>query len=325
MQSNFKTENPRVGSSIDSNRLRAILAPSGRTACVLIRFANRSAPGHHIRSVQSERSSQLPARFQVGGSARRSVISPDARGRALDCLSRFGERLRDIHAHRVRAAGTSTIRRAHEDTGFMGEAEEALGHPIEIVSGLEEARLIYKGVTHSLPPTDGLRLVMDIGGGSTELILGQGPTPRALESLHLGCVSMTERFFPDGRMVVSTHGGDIWIISGIDGDLSDLRWKRHAAGLYEPFGLQVIDGLVYVTCKDRLTRLHDYNGDGEADFYESFSADDDVSIWFHAFNFDLQRDSEGNLYYAKAGQYTSYKLPGSIIKVSATGKDMVGA
>ena len=74
--------------------------------------------------------------------------------------------------------------------------------------------------------------------------------------------------------------------------------------MYEPFGLQVIDGLVYVTCKDRLTRLHDLNDDGEADFYESFSADDDVSTFFHAFNFDLQRDTQGNLYYAKSGQYT---------------------
>jgi len=127
-------------------------------------------------------------------------ISPDARQRAIDCLSRFGERLRDMHANSVRAAGTSTIRRAREDTTFMVEAETALGHPIEIVSGLEEARLIYNGVTHSLPPTDGLRLVMDIGGGSTELILGQGPVPRALESLHMGCVSMTERFFPNGEI-----------------------------------------------------------------------------------------------------------------------------
>jgi exopolyphosphatase/guanosine-5'-triphosphate,3'-diphosphate pyrophosphatase len=134
------------------------------------------------------------------GLSDKGVISPDARARALDCLSRFGERLRDIHAHRVRAAGTSTIRRAHEDTGFMSEAEAALGHPIEVVSGLEEARLIYNGVTHSLPPTEGLRLVMDIGGGSTELILGQGPKPLALESLHLGCVSMTERYFPGGRI-----------------------------------------------------------------------------------------------------------------------------
>lgn len=127
-------------------------------------------------------------------------IAPAARSRALECLSKFGERLRDMHAASVRAAGTSTLRRAREDTGFMAEAEAALGHPIEIISGLEEARLIYKGVTHSSPPTDGLRLVMDIGGGSTELILGQGATPRSLESVHLGCVSMTERFFPGGRI-----------------------------------------------------------------------------------------------------------------------------
>jgi len=127
-------------------------------------------------------------------------LSPVARARAVDCLSRFGERLRDMRAASVRAAGTSTIRRAREDTGFMAEAESALGHPIEVISGLEEARLIYNGVTHSLPPHDGLRLVLDIGGGSTELILGQGAEPRALESVHLGCVSMTERFFGDGSI-----------------------------------------------------------------------------------------------------------------------------
>ncbi|MDH3621671.1 MAG: exopolyphosphatase [Gammaproteobacteria bacterium] len=127
-------------------------------------------------------------------------ISPDARKRAIDCLSRFGERLREMKADSVRAAGTSTIRRAREDTNFMVEAEAALGHPIEIISGIEEARLIYNGVAHSLPPTDGLRLVMDIGGGSTELILGQAAQPKALESTHMGCVSMTERFFPAGEI-----------------------------------------------------------------------------------------------------------------------------
>ena len=127
-------------------------------------------------------------------------LSADARDRALDCLSRFGERLRDMHAASVRAAGTSTIRRAREDTGFMTDAEAALGHPIEIISGLEEARLIFNGVTHSLPPHEGLRLVLDIGGGSTELILGQGTEPRALESVHLGCVAMTERFFAGGKI-----------------------------------------------------------------------------------------------------------------------------
>lgn len=127
-------------------------------------------------------------------------------------------------------------------------------------------------------------------------------------------------FFPDGRLAVATVGGDVWIVSGVDDDLLNIRWKRFAGGMYEPFGIKVVDGLIYVTCKDRLTRLHDLNDDGEADFYESFSADTDVSTFFHAFNFDLQTDSKGNFYYAKSGQYTDYRLPGAIIKLSPDGK-----
>lgn len=134
------------------------------------------------------------------GLTKKGDISAVARERALLCLSRFGERLREVNVGNVRAAGTSTLRRAREDAGFLVEAEAALGHPIDIISGMEEARLIYKGVTHSLPLHDGHRIVMDIGGGSTELILGKGPAPKALESLHLGCVSMTERYFRDGHL-----------------------------------------------------------------------------------------------------------------------------
>ena len=129
-------------------------------------------------------------------------IQPAARTRALDCLSRFGERLHDMHASSVRSAGTSTLRRARDSVEFRVAAEQALGHPIDVISGLEEARLIYSGVTHSLPPNDGLRLVMDIGGGSTELILGQGPIPRSVESLRLGCVFITEAFFTKGKITM---------------------------------------------------------------------------------------------------------------------------
>jgi exopolyphosphatase/guanosine-5'-triphosphate,3'-diphosphate pyrophosphatase len=127
-------------------------------------------------------------------------LTEPARRRALDCLSRFGERLRDMQASNVRTAGTSALRRAADSGDFRAEAEQALGHPIEVISGIEEARLIYNGVFHSMPKTTGLRLVLDIGGGSTELILGQGDTPQALESLHMGCVVMTETFFADGRL-----------------------------------------------------------------------------------------------------------------------------
>lgn len=131
-------------------------------------------------------------------------ITAPARLRALDSLSRFGERLRDMHASNVRAAGTSTLRRAKDSQQFCRAAEHALRHPIEIISGLEEARLIYSGVVNSTPANEGLRLVFDIGGGSTELILGQAMRPKALESMHMGCVVMTERHFPDG--VLSRRG-----------------------------------------------------------------------------------------------------------------------
>lgn len=127
-------------------------------------------------------------------------------------------------------------------------------------------------------------------------------------------------FFPDGRMVVATYGGDIWIVSGVDDDLLELRWKRFAGGLYEPFGVKVVDGDIYVTCKDRVTRLHDRNRDGEADFYETFSPETDVSVNFHAFNFDLQTDSRGNFYYAKSGHGADFALPGAVIEISPDGE-----
>jgi len=128
-------------------------------------------------------------------------------------------------------------------------------------------------------------------------------------------------FFKDGRMVVTTYGGDVWVVSGVDQELLDLRWKRFAGGLYEPMGVKVIDDQIYVTCKDRITRLWDYNQDGEADFYESFAADPDVSVNFHAFNFDLQVDDDGNFYYAKSGHGADTDLPGVIYKLSPDGKD----
>ena len=128
----------------------------------------------------------------------KGALTEPAKLRALECLSRFGERLRDMRASSVRTAGTSTLRRASDSNAFRKEAEQALGFPIDVISGIEEARLIYNGVTHSLPPTDGLRLVLDIGGGSTELILGKAAKPSALESLNMGCVVMTEKYFVNG-------------------------------------------------------------------------------------------------------------------------------
>ncbi|MCA9061606.1 MAG: c-type cytochrome [Planctomycetaceae bacterium] len=126
-------------------------------------------------------------------------------------------------------------------------------------------------------------------------------------------------FFPDGRCVVTTHGGDVWIVSGIDRDLNKVTWKRFTAGLFEPFGVRVVDNQIYVTCRDGIKRLHDFNGDDEADFIEAFWVDDDVSSSFHAYNFDLQTDAAGNFYFAKAGQYTQHHRPGTIMRVPPEG------
>jgi len=120
--------------------------------------------------------------------------------RALSCLERFGQRLRDMRAASVRVVGTNALRIARRKQAFLERAREALGHPIEIISGMEEARLIYSGVAHTLPAEPGRRLVVDIGGGSTELAIGEGYEPQLLESLKLGCVSLSQRFFADERL-----------------------------------------------------------------------------------------------------------------------------
>lgn len=125
-------------------------------------------------------------------------LSRDATTRALACLERFGQRLRDVKARRVRVVGTNTLRKAKRKGAFLDRAREALGHPIEIISGVEEARLIYHGVARTTPSQGGHRLVVDIGGGSTELIVGEGLAARRLESLYIGCVSMMEEHFADG-------------------------------------------------------------------------------------------------------------------------------
>ena len=128
------------------------------------------------------------------------TLSADAWDRALESLSRMGQRLKPLPHHAVRAVGTNTMRQIRDGGAFLQAAADALGHPVEIIGGREEARLIYLGVAHGLAGGDETRLVVDIGGGSTECILGEGSEPRERESLYMGCVSMTMRYFADGRI-----------------------------------------------------------------------------------------------------------------------------
>ena len=118
--------------------------------------------------------------------------------RALDALRRFSDRLRGFPAEAVRVVGTNALRVAKNSRQFLAEAKEALGFPIEIIAGREEARLIYLGVAHSLPLGRDKRLVMDIGGGSTEFIIGIGVQPELMDSLYMGCVSYSLKYFADG-------------------------------------------------------------------------------------------------------------------------------
>jgi exopolyphosphatase/guanosine-5'-triphosphate,3'-diphosphate pyrophosphatase len=134
------------------------------------------------------------------GLGKDKMLDADSIQRALACLKQFGERLRGLDPHAVRAVATNTFRVAKNAPQLLEAAQEALGFPIEIIAGREEARMIFVGVSHSLPFTEQKRMVMDIGGGSTEFIIGQGFEPQEMESLYMGCVSYSMRFFGDGRV-----------------------------------------------------------------------------------------------------------------------------
>ncbi len=142
---------------------------------------------------------RLREMVQLGtGLNKKNQLSEDVQHRAIECLQRFGQRLRDMPPGSVRAVGTNTLRLAQNARGFLSAAQQALGHPIEIIGGGEEARLIYLGVAHSLADDAGRRLVIDIGGGSTEFIIGERFEPLHMESLEMGCVNSSLRHFPNG-------------------------------------------------------------------------------------------------------------------------------
>ena len=126
------------------------------------------------------------------------TLDQDARERAMACFARFGERLSSFKLGSVRAVGTNTLRKAKKTEGFIEEAESLLGHRIHIISGVEEARLIHLGVIHNIDLADERHLVIDIGGGSTEFIIGESAEPLYLESLYMGCVSFSEKYFKNG-------------------------------------------------------------------------------------------------------------------------------
>ena len=133
------------------------------------------------------------------------MLGEDAMQRGLDCLGRFAQLVAELPQGAVRIVGTNALREAVNRNAFILRAEALLGHPVEVISGREEARLIYLGVSHSMPAAQGNRLVVDIGGGSTEFIVGQRFEPVMLESQQMGCVSYTQRFFRDGKITATRY------------------------------------------------------------------------------------------------------------------------
>ena len=136
----------------------------------------------------------------ASGLTREKVLDAGSQQRALVVLERFGDRLRAFAPHTVRAVATNTLRVAKNAHEFLERAEASLGFPIEVIAGREEARLIYTGVANTASLGTGRTLVVDIGGGSTEFIIGEGREPRLMESLFMGCVSYSLRFFPNGQI-----------------------------------------------------------------------------------------------------------------------------
>lgn len=181
-------------------------------------------------------------------------IDEETQERALACLKRFGERLRGFDKHGVRAIGTNTLRVAKNAPAFLRKARAALGFPIEVVAGREEARLIYLGVSHELPASREKRLVVDIGGGSTELVIGSGYRPQRLDSLFMGCVSYSLRFFEDGRI---TKGAMKQAELAARNELQPIV-SRFARGNWQ----QAVGSSGTARALSEAIRLNGYGGDG---------------------------------------------------------------
>lgn len=173
------------------------------------------------------------------------VLNEEAMQRGIDCLRRFAQLTANLPQGAVRIVATNALREARNRAEFIQRAEEVLGHPVEVISGREEARLIYLGVSHSIADTPGKRLVTDIGGGSTEFIIGKRFEPLLRESLQMGCVSYTQRFFKDGKITQARYAQAYTAarleIMGIEHALRRMGWEEAvgASGTIKAIGLTI--------------------------------------------------------------------------------------
>ena len=174
----------------DGSQLAAIDLGSNSFHLIIVKIEHGE-----MRTVEA-----LAEKVQLGAGLEDEVLSEEAIQRGLDCLSRFAQLLESVGPERVRVVGTHALRLAKNRRAFTVPAKRILGSRVDVIYGLEEARLVYLGVAHSLADDAQSRLVIDIGGGSTECIVGQRFEPQSLESLPMGCVSFGDTFFPEGRV-----------------------------------------------------------------------------------------------------------------------------
>ena len=193
-----------------------------------------------------------------GGLDEEGHLDPAVQDRAFECLARFGQRLRGIPVDNLRAVGTQTFRRMESANAFLMIAETALGCSIDIIAGREEARLIYLGVSQGVPGHEDRRLVIDIGGGSTELVIGEGPRPLEMESLQYGCVSLTRNFFGDGRITSKR-----WkkAVRSVMADLQELRLRYLRTGWVNAIGSSGTIKAVEDICRQQGWIEKDINAD----------------------------------------------------------------
>jgi len=198
---------------------------------------------------------RLRDRVQLGaGLDDKDKLSAAAISRGLKCLARFEQRMRTLTNARVRAVGTNSLRKATNARDFIAEARGVLGHNVEVISGREEARLIYLGVAHALADDPGRRLVVDIGGGSTECIVGERFEARRTESLRMGCINYTQQFFGDGRVTRSTFRD---AVSAAQVELEPLKTDYQSLGWVTAVGASGT-----ISAVDQILRANGWSDDG---------------------------------------------------------------
>lgn len=216
------------------------------------------------------------------------TLNAEARDRAMACLERFGECLREYPSRSVRIVGTKTLRSIADARQFLADAQARLGHPVEIISGDEEARLVYLGVAHCIAPDADKRMVVDIGGGSTEIIIGQGVTPILKESLSMGCVAIAKKFFFEGRVtdkaIKKARIACLQEVEPVTDIFLDLGWQevlgasgtiKAVAKVCQTSGWS--DGTITAECLEKIIQL--YRAHGSTDLKLPGLSDDRQTVF----------------------------------------------